>query len=75
MAESMQGKSLGVQTHVLETQFEPPVILVPLNHREVSLAVGDLEHRVTPPASLLAVNINQTENGLNGAKQLILGSS
>ena len=75
MAETMQGVQLWIQTHVSKSQSEPPIVFVPLNHREISVAVGNLEHRVTPPTSLLAVDVDQTEHCLDWTEQFVLGSS
>ena len=73
MTEPVQREELRVHAHVLQPELEPPVVFVTLDHREVSVAVRDLEDRRATAAVFFAVQLDQALYSLDGTQQLVLG--
>ena len=74
VAESMQSVEGGVVAHGANTVFEPPVELISQNGTELTFVIRKAKDRGGTEALILAVNVNESEDGANRANQGILGS-
>ena len=74
MREPMQRVQGLIETHFAQAHAKPFIKLVPHDHLEASIAVGDLVDVVIAVTSVLSEDINEAENCFHRAKQRIVGS-
>ena len=73
VAEPVQCVQLRVHAHVLQSELEPPVVLVTLHHREIAVTVRNLENRRAAATVFLAVQFDEVLHGLDGTQKFVLG--
>ena len=73
MPESMKGIQGGIQTHVVKTGLKPEVVFGPRERDKFTSLVWHLEHQISSVTVLLAVNVHETEDGLDRTEERVLG--
>ena len=65
VAEPMEGVERVVKSHGLDPEFEPPVEFVAHNRGQSSVSVGQAKDGFVAEALVLAVHVNESEDGLD----------